>query len=124
MTQESLFGKFMSLFSKPAVKHGGSTLSAAEAINMQNNYIAAICPTDMPISSPYPEIVKQLYSAKQEVFQAALYYLQKIAHNEPEQAHNISDELSRCISAKNKISQKNKELIVQAIANIAKFHNI
>ena len=122
MAQKSLFGKFMNLFSKPSKKNGGSTLSASQAINMQNAYIAATCPTDTQPLPPYPEIVKQLYSPKAEVFSAALYYLHKIADNEPTQTQGIIEELNKCLSAKNKIPPQHKEQIAQTVAEIGKYY--
>lgn len=124
MAQKSLFGKFMNLFSKPSKKSGGSTLSASQAIHMQNAYIEASCSIDMQPLPPYPEIVKQLYSPKEEVFSAALYYLHKIANNEPTQTQGITEELNKCLSAKNKIPPQHKEQIAQILADIGKFHKI
>ena len=127
MTQKSLFEKFMTLFRKQQKKHGGSRLSVTEAINAQNKYIAAYCPANAPISAPFPEIVKQLYTTKPEIFEAALYYLQKIARNEPEQAKEIIQEMNKCLSDKNKISLPNKKLIAQTIEilkNLAESNNL
>lgn len=120
MTQKSLFGKFIGLFLKPNKKSGGSTLSASQALNLQNAYISDKHLPDTHELPSYAKIVKQLYSLKPEIFNAALYYLQKIALNEPEETEDILSALKLCLSPKSKISAQNKNQIEQTIKNIIK----
>ncbi|MBQ9271024.1 MAG: hypothetical protein IJ218_02000 [Alphaproteobacteria bacterium] len=121
MAQKSLFKKFMGLFWKQTSKPNGNNLSAREAINLQNAYIASGCIADTPITPPYSEILRQLESPAPEIYSAAIYYLQKIALNEPQQRNNILQGLNNYLAKKNKISPQNKELLLQAIAEIRKF---
>lgn len=123
IVQKSLLEKFMDLFRKQNTV-GGSKLSAAKAIDMQKSYATAGCIADFPLSAPYPEIIRQLYSAKTEIVEAALYYLHRIALNESEQTENILKDLERLLSAKNNISAKHRELIAQTIAIINNIHKV
>lgn len=120
MAQKSLFNKFVGLFSKKNKQLGGSTLSASAARHVQRNYISADNTDDLLPLPPYLEIAKQLYSPKTEVFSAALYYLQKIAVNEPDEAAGIVKALNDCLKSKNKtITPQHREQIAQAAADIA-----
>lgn len=123
MAQKSLLEKFADLFHKQH-KLGGSRLSAAKAIDLQKAYAMADCIADSPISATYPEIIKQLYSAKTEVVTAALYYLQKIALNESAQTAKILEDLESLLSARVKIAAKHKEKIAQTVAAINKLRKI
>lgn len=119
MAQKSLFNKFIGLFSKKNEQLGGSTLSANAARNAQRNYISADNTDDLLPLPPYLEIVKQLHSPKEEVFSAALYYLQKIAANEPDEVAGIVEALNDCLKAKNKtITPQHREQIEQTAAAI------
>lgn len=118
MAQKSLFGRFMGLFNNQQAKRGGSTLSASEAIDMQNTYISHYCSFDAPISPPYPEIIKQLSLPQTEVVEAALYYLLKIAANESDLTDGIVADMQNLLVAKNKISAEHKAMIQQTIQNI------
>ena len=120
MTKKSFFDKFMLLFSQED-EQKNKRISANEAINLQNEYIAATkCLYDAPLTLPYMEIVKQLSSKKAEVYTAALYYLQKIAQNEPEQRNEIKAELQK-IAAKRRISEIHRQQIDKVIATIADY---
>lgn len=121
MAQKSLFGKFTGLFHHQK-KRGGSTLSASEAINMQNSYIRSHCPTDSPITPPYPEIIKQLSSPKKEIVEAALYYLRQIADNEAAMTDGIINDMQKFLDARNKVSTENKALIRQTLQAIRQKH--
>ena len=123
MAQKSLFDKFMGVFFYQKSKHGGSTLSASEAIDMQNTYIRNCCSVDSPMSPPYPEIIAQLCSPKKEIVEAALYYLGKIADNEPALTADIINDLQKFADAKNKVSAEHKTLIRQALQVIRQKHS-
>ncbi|MBR6356479.1 MAG: hypothetical protein IKR92_06470 [Alphaproteobacteria bacterium] len=123
MAQKSLFGKFIGLFHQQK-KRGGSTLSASEAINMQNSYIRSYATTDSPITPPYPEIIKQLGSPKTEIVQAALYYLRKIADNESAMTDGIITDMQKFLDAKNKVSAEHKALIRQTLQTIRQKHSL
>jgi hypothetical protein len=118
MAQKSFFDTFTGVFSKKSPKSGGSTLSANQALNAQRNYISADNDIDLSQLPPYLEIVKQLYSPKTEILVAALYYLRKIAANEPNEAAGILAALNNCLNEKNKIIVAHKELIKQAIKKL------
>ncbi len=118
MAQKSLFDTFTGLINYKNKKNGGSTLSANQALNAQRNYISADNDIDLSQLPPYQEIVKQLYSPKTEILVAALYYLRKIAVNEPDEAAGILTELNNCLNAKNKIIVAHKELIKQTIKTL------
>lgn len=120
MSQKSLFAKFTSLFHKTKAKYGGSTLSANEAISVQNTYIHTYCDLEAPLLPPYYEIIKQLYSPQTEIFNAALFYLQKIAANEKLEAEGIIGKLQNILTEKNKISAEHKNQIGQALQKIQK----
>ena len=116
--QKSLFEKFTKLFQQN--KNGGSKLSATAANNAQSAYIASNCKNKEPLSAPYLEIAKQLSAAKPEIFFAALYYLKRIADNNPIKANDIITAINTVLSAKNKISSQRKTLIKEAINTIEK----
>ncbi len=120
MAKKSLFNKFINLFSKPRGEKAQNTLSASQALNRQYAYITADNFVDSSLTPPYSEIVKQLYSSKDEIFAAALYYLQKIAANEPNQTESILAELSACLSRKAEILPQHKAQIEQTITEITK----
>lgn len=118
MAPESLFYKFTGLINYKNKKNGGSTLSANQALDAQRDYVSADDDIDLSQLPPYLEIVKQLYSPKTEILVAALYYLQKIAANESDEAAGILAALNNCLNAKNKIIVAHKELIKQTIKKI------
>ncbi len=115
MAPESLFYKFTGLINYKNKKNGGSTLSANQALDAQRDYVSADNKPNLAQLSPYSEIVKQLYSPKTEIVAAALYYLQKIAANEPTATEGILAELNNCLNTKNKITAAHKVLIAQAL---------
>ena len=124
MTEKSFFNNFMNLFSIKHKKSGVQNISAGKAINLQNAYISATQHLTDTETFPYTEIVKQLYSPKEEIFAAALYYLKKIAKNEPDEVPDILSELNVCLSKKKKMSPLNTEQIKQTIADINNFYRI
>lgn len=119
MVQKSLFAKFKGLFLKQKGNRNGSTLSASQAINVQNNYIQGYCDVASTLLPPYSEIVKQLYSPQPEIFSAALYYLQKIAANEPGEKDGIISSMQNILTEKNKVSPEHKNKIKRAILAIS-----
>ena len=122
MAQKSLFGKFVGLFQHQKSKRGGSTLTASEAIDMQNTYIRGYCNVDSPMSPPYPEIIRQLYFPQTKIVEAALYYLRKIADNEADAAEGIMDDMQKLLNSRNKISAEHKEMIRQTLHIIRQKH--
>ena len=58
-------------------------ISPQEALNLQKQDQASVCEIGLPYTEPYFEIAKQLFSEKESVFNAAVYYLVRIAQNEP-----------------------------------------
>ena len=117
MNKKSLLRSLVLLFRKRRRKLRGKNISAAEAINIQNEYMSVSCPIDAPITPPYIEIAKQLNSPKPEVFAAALYYLEKIAINEKSHSGAIID-LLQDFSVNEKLPQSQKTMIMQTIERI------
>lgn len=58
-------------------------ISPQEALNLQKQAQSNTCEIGQPYAEPYFEIAKQLFSEKESVFNAAVYYLVRIAQNEP-----------------------------------------
>lgn len=58
-------------------------ISPQEALILQKQDQASVCEIGLPYTEPYFEIAKQLFSEKESVFNAAVYYLVRIAQNEP-----------------------------------------
>ena len=112
MAKKSLFNTFLSLFTPSAssLKHN---ISASKALSLQNEYITANSDNERQSYPPYKEILKQLTSNKPEIFQAALYYLGKIARNEPDYTAAIADDIQNFLKH-NKLSAADR----QAIANL------
>ncbi|MBQ8481060.1 MAG: hypothetical protein IJ532_00815 [Alphaproteobacteria bacterium] len=117
MAQKSIFEKFFNIFMTDKDKAFGKNISINEALNIQNDYAANQCDNDKLPGFPYVEIAKQLAYPKQEIFDAALYYMQRIAVNEPKIKNRIVD-LLESISNDTKIEDDRKLLISQAIKNI------
>lgn len=116
MVKKSLLSKFLKLFISKK-KRFGKNISADEAINIQSEYATSYCDDDKLPNYPYVEIAKQLASDKAEVFNAALYYLNKIAQNEPKNRIRIAD-LLKSISQESNLPDENKKLILQTIDDI------
>ena len=112
----------MDLFSLKNKKSGVQNISAGKAIDLQNAYISSTQHLSNNETFPYTEIVKQLYSPKAEIFTASLYYLKKIAQNEPAEAQGILSELNTCLSKKSKITALNAGQIKQTIAEINEYY--
>lgn len=117
MVKKSLLSKFLKLFTGKKNRFG-KNISADEAINIQSEYAFSYCDDDKLPNYPYVEIAKQLASDKAEIFNAALYYLRKIAQNEPKNRVRIVD-LLKSISQENSLSDENKKLILQTIEDIS-----
>lgn len=116
MPKHSIFNNFLAMFSKLSGKKN-ENLSATQALTQQAEYVAQKCNTDLTDVEPYLQIALQLTSPKQEVFDAALYYLQKIAINNTKLASDII-ELLKHFSGEHHLSQQNYASILQTIHNI------
>lgn len=99
MKKQSLFSSFLNLFYKN--NHANSYISAKQAISLQKEYMSIRCSVDSPESAPYIEIIKQLDSDKIEIFNAALYYLEKISMQEVEQKEAIIRMLEKYLKSSN-----------------------
>jgi len=117
MIKASLFRKFLRIFIAGKRKAFGRNISAVEAINIQSEYSSASCSDDKLPGYPYVEIAKQLSSPKPEIFNAALYYLHRIAVNEPKIRGKIVD-LLESIAKNTKLSDENKKQITETVAKI------
>lgn len=117
MTKKSVLKNFLKIFRSSKSKGFGKSISVNEAIDIQNAYIASACQDDGLIEAPYVEIAKQLISPKKEVFEAALYYLQKIALNSANKKDEIVDLLENIVQ-NDKIKEDCKQLILQTIDKI------
>ena len=91
MIKKSIFKKFLGIFIAHKKKAFGKNISVNEALNIQNEYASGHCEDEKLPGYPYVEIAKQLASPKEEVFNAALYYMQRIAVNEPKNMGRIVD---------------------------------
>lgn len=117
MIEKSIFKKFLNIFIANKNKAFGKNISVNEALNIQNDYATSRCDNGKLPGFPYVEIAKQLASPKQEIFDAALYYMQRIAVNEPKIKNRIID-LLESISNDTKINDVRKSLIQQTIESI------
>ena len=117
MSKKSLFKKIIDLFNVKQHGHFGRNISVGEAIDIQDAYVSASYNDDKLPDSPYAEIAKQLSSPKQEVFEAALYYLHRIAVNEKKNRLRIAG-LLESICNESKINNANKELIMRTVEKI------
>ena len=117
MIKKSIFKKFLNIFIANKNKAFGKNISVNEALNIQNDYAASRCDNDKLPGFPYVEIAKQLASPKQEIFDAALYYMQRIAANEPKIKNRIVD-LLESISNDTKINEARKSMISQVVKSL------
>lgn len=78
------------LFLRPRGTKKKRNISPQEAIALQKKYVADFCEVGLPYEVPYVEIAKQLFSEKETVFEAAVYYLTRIAQNKKETAEPIA----------------------------------
>lgn len=98
-------------------------ISAKEAIEIQKKYIAHKCDATLPPNTPpYIEIAKQLFSEKNEVFIASVYYLERIAINETKYVEPIVELLKHYLKISTR-SDDDKRFLKQRIHQIEK-HNI
>lgn len=117
MSHKSLFKKFFSLFANETSVVKSKNISEAQAINLQQEYIAESCAKNAAFLPPYLEILKQTDSPKDEVFIAALYYLEQIACNESRYKENITQYLEEKTKSR-KVAAERKNLILQALERI------
>ena len=117
MNKRSLFRKIITVLNVGRRHKFGKNISVGEAIDIQNTYTSSVCRDDKLPDSPYVEIAKQLNSPKKEVFDAALYYLHRIAVNEPKNRQKIA-ELLESICRESKLPAADKSLILQTVESI------
>ena len=117
MSHKSLFRKFFRLFANGKSVVSSKNISKAEAINLQQEYIAESCVKNADSLPPYLEIFKQLDSPKNEIFSAALYYLQQIALNEGRYKADIIKSLQDKCQSK-KFSEEKIQQITEMLGNI------
>ena len=117
MIKKSVFKKFLGIFIAHKKKAFGKNISVNEAVNIQNEYTSSRCDAEKLPAYPYVEIAKQLASPKSEIFNAALYYMQKIAMNEPRVKLRIID-LLESISQDTKIDEQRKAQVLQTIEKL------
>ena len=96
-----------------------SKISPKDAQKIQKEYIS-FCQKNSDFCQPYVEIAKQLFSPKTEIFSAAVYYLQKIACNNPQDREPIMLLLENYAS-QHAVKSEDKNLINEAIATIKCF---
>lgn len=117
MTNKSLFKKVIGLFTANHRIKFGKNISVNEALNIQSLYNNNVCNDEELPNSPYVEIAKQLNSSQSEIFNAALYYLKKIAENESKNKNRIV-ELLKSIYRESSINESNKKLILKTIEEL------
>lgn len=89
-------------------------ITATQARNMQNAYINA---EKCAVNPPYEEIAKQLYADKEEIFNAACYYLEKIGLQKKHNKEQIVRCLQTCAKS-SELSEKRQQKIAAVIARI------
>ena len=123
MAQSSVIGNMLKFVFRRNAKPKRRDISAPEAVNLQKQYIADFCAAGALYTEPYVEIAKQLLSPQDEVFRAAVYYLQKIAQNQPDTVEPIVALLESC-AAQNLRSEADKTLLRQAIDEITRLPTV
>ncbi|MBO6282064.1 MAG: hypothetical protein J6N49_06000 [Alphaproteobacteria bacterium] len=117
MSKKSLFKNFFSLFADKKSVVVSKNISKAEAINLQQEYIADSHAQNTDFLPPYLDILKQLDDPKPEIFTAALYYLGQIARNESHHRAGIIEKLTAKSNDK-KLSDEQKKQILQLLDTI------
>lgn len=117
MLKKSLLKKIVSLFATGKRKNFGKNISANEALDIQNSYTNASCKESEVPDLPYVEIAKQLNSPQEEISDAALYYLRKIAENSAKNRYKIA-ELLKSVCQENSLSEKDKQSIMQLVGEL------
>lgn len=117
MRKNSLWKKIVELFAVEKHSKFGKSISPEEAAELQLAYISSHCVDKKLPDDPYFEIAKHLTSSREEIFEAALYYLQRIAVNQHKNRTKIV-EMLYSISHDVKLPSNNKSLILQTIKNI------
>ena len=104
------------LFMRPRTGTKKKNISPQEAIALQKKYMADFCEIGLPHEMPGVEIAKQLFSEKETVFEAAVYYLTRIAQNKKQAAEPIAAILQgymeKCKDA------TRQEIVAAALENI------
>lgn len=120
-SKKSLLKKIVELFATDNRGKFGRNISAEKALLIQKACATVTCDENKLPDQPYVEITKQLTSNKAEIFAAALYYLEKIAANKPQNRQAIVD-LLQSVAQEGKISAHNKSLIFSTIKSILNFN--
>ena len=87
MKKVALLKGFSKLFGKDSAD--SRNISASKAISLQQEYIAETCESGEIFKQPYIDIAAQLDDKREEIADAALFYLKKIAFNSPQYAEDI-----------------------------------
>ena len=117
MTQKSLFKSFLNLFTPDSGTKSYRNISADKAISLQNEYIASNEADFSRSRPPYADIIDQLRSNKNEVLNAAAYYISRISRNEPSYTDDIIAELNGLLK-QSRVSLQNRQIIKNLIQNI------
>lgn len=115
MKDNTLFKGFSKLFGN----EGGNkrNISASKAISLQQKYIAEACESGEIYQQTYMDIAPQLDDTREEIANAALLYLKKIALNSPLYADDIVQILEEK-QKKFRLNKMRKERFAQAISEI------
>ncbi|MBP5353300.1 MAG: hypothetical protein J6Y91_06035 [Alphaproteobacteria bacterium] len=112
MAQKSLFKNLTGLFAKKENK--GSNISASQAISLQQEYQSSFCDAEQKCNAPYLSFAEQLYSERPEIASAAVFYLKRIALNQPQYRADITN-LLREYARKGKLGKAEKAALLKEI---------
>lgn len=115
MKKVALLKGFSKLFSKDEANK--RNISAAKAISLQQEYIAEACESGEIYQQPYVDIARQLDDKREEVSDAALFYLKRIAFNFPQHANDIIHLIEEA-NGKIRTDKARKERFAQAVTAI------
>ena len=106
------------------VKHSKKNfVSTKQAAEIQKKYIEDTCTVGEKNILPYLEVARQLDNTKPEIFNASLYYLEKIAINHPQIKTQILEILSD-FDQKNNKSDREKNAVKACIERISGIQNV
>jgi len=117
MLKKSLLRKIVSIFAVKKRKNFGKNISVNEALDIQNSYTNGVCKEGDVPDLPYVEIAKQLNSPQEEVFEAALYYLRRIAENGGKNRYRVAEFL-KSVCKEGSISENDKRSIMQLVEKL------
>ena len=115
MKNRTLFKGFSKLFGNDG--ENKRNISASKAISLQQEYIAEACESGEIYQQTYIDIIPQLDDKKEEIADAALFYLKKIALSCP----LYTDDIVKLLEDRQKkfrLNKVKKERFAQAISEI------